>query len=213
MTLYAERKAEHVALARKHFAADMLVKGTYGEGAGTEFRGCSVGCLRHDIDCDDSGNKHADLAEYFLYPEWMLRLQDTIFEGLPSPEHLQWHVTIAETLETLPEDYDWQAAFHRVMSGILHVALPHAGTSTEVVQCVIGLHDRAARGGTVTSEEWAADAVARWAAAGVAAVVARWAAADAADAAARWAAADVAGAYFQIRDAIIEALKVQKVKP
>jgi hypothetical protein len=175
MTLYAERKAEHVALARQHYAADMLKKGTYGERQGYEFRGCSVGCMWHSIGGRNIINHHADIAEYFLYPEWMTRLQDTLFEGLPSPEHLHWHVTLAEKLAELPEDYDWQLAFHRIMGVILCVVLPYADTSTEVVRSVIGLHGRATQGETIAQEEWrpieALAAETRWEAATAAAAL------------------------------------------
>ena len=32
-----------------HEEADMLMKGTYGEGAGCDFRGCGIGCSLHSL--------------------------------------------------------------------------------------------------------------------------------------------------------------------
>jgi len=153
---YAERKRLHVELAEKHLAADMLIKGTYGETYGS-FKGCSVGCLSHDID-PERNDPHANVAEYFDYPEWLVRLQDTVFEGLPSPQDVQWHKQIADALGRLPEDYDWQKAYHRVQIAILRVAHKHAGTSEEVVQQVIDLHELSANGGAVDDARTAARA-------------------------------------------------------
>ncbi len=74
-----EVKAKHVALAKHHVAADLLLAGTYGGKAGPA---CSVGCLARDygLKTDD----HEGLAEAAGLPLWLVRVQDYAFERLPS---------------------------------------------------------------------------------------------------------------------------------
>ena len=232
------QRIEGLAVARRHYEADMLVQKTYGlDGPG--FRGCSVGCFLHAIYPDmtaesirDLGDKHRLVADSFGYPEWLVWLQDVIFEGLPVGERERWHVQLFEVLAELPDDYDWKRARHRTHASILRVALRVAGDAREVVQRVLDLHERAARGDYVSDKEWsAARSAARlamrpaarlarrpaeWSAMGLAEWSAsHWsavrsaanAAARAANAAAR--AADSAGgsaAYQEIRDGVLAAL-------
>lgn len=194
----ALQRQEFLDQSRAHYAADMLLKGTFGTEKTGTFRGCSVGCHLHHINPEHrASGKHAAVANYYGYPEWLARLQDSIFEGLPDDECNRWHLQLAETLYTLPDDYDWQAAMHRVLVAILRVALQHAGKAAPVVQTVIDLHERAARGETVTDKEWQkaerAAALTAERAARVAAWATAWAAARAAGWAAGWTAARAAG--------------------
>src|SRR5688572_23347118 len=98
------RKIELVEAAKAHFKADMLVKGTYGEGEGEHFQGCSVGCLAHALSPKEaipSFEIHKRVADHYGYPEWLALLQDTIFEGLPNGpqgENSRWHVQLAEAI-------------------------------------------------------------------------------------------------------------------
>ncbi|ALN79472.1 hypothetical protein [Lysobacter antibioticus] len=94
----AALKAEHVAQAEHHAAADMLASGTYGTGKGAEFRGCSVGCFAHDIDPERYGDWHAIVAEARGLPEWLIQLQDSMFEGLPQAERVSFHVELAKRI-------------------------------------------------------------------------------------------------------------------
>lgn len=64
-------KAIHVEQAERHAAQDMLVAGTYGEGEGAAFRGCSVGCFAHDID-PSSFDHHEVVAAARGLPEWLV---------------------------------------------------------------------------------------------------------------------------------------------
>ncbi len=64
-------KAKYVARVKAHAKADELVKGGYwGNG-----KGCAVGCTIH------SSQHNAYETELGL-PEWLARLEDTLFEGL-----------------------------------------------------------------------------------------------------------------------------------
>jgi len=90
-------KARHVALAVHHRDADMLVSGTYGQTAGGAFRGCSVGCMAHDI-APKRRDHHEVVAEDAGWPEWLVRLNDSIFEGLPTGKRENFHVELREAI-------------------------------------------------------------------------------------------------------------------
>ena len=218
------RRAELLEHAKAHYAADMLIKGTYADTDAENFRGCSVGCFLHNIyprktkiQIGNLSNKHRIVAKHYGYPEWLALLQDTIFEGLPNGESAKWHVQLAEVLSILPANYDWQAALHRVHVAILRVSYCTDGAAKEAVQRVIDLHERAGRGEAVSADLWsaarsaaksAAESAAKSAAESAARSAAESAAKSAAESAARSAAWSAAwsAAYREIRDGILAAL-------
>jgi len=165
------QKSELLEQARAHYAADMLLKQTYGRIEDDSFKGCSVGChLRHikpdfDNDHHDYTDKHGIVARYYGYPEWLALLQDAIFEGLPNGESAKWHVHLAETLAGLNDNHDWQSTLHRVHVAILRVSYHTAGEAKEAVQAVIDLHERASRGESIEDAAWSAARSAAWSAA------------------------------------------------
>lgn len=153
-----EQKTEFLEQSKSHFAADMLLKGTYGTKKGNEFKGCSIGCHLHHIyprktsrQISDLRDKHFRVAGYYGFPGWLALLQDTIFEGLPNGESAAWHVLLAEKLAGLPEEYDWQAALHRVHVAILRLSYQTAGLTQEVKR-ILDLHERAGKGDQVSNE-------------------------------------------------------------
>jgi hypothetical protein len=88
-----EFKSELHALAIKHREQDQYIKGEYGKMNG-KFKGCSVGCLVYNINqkegTDADFGDHAFLAEKLGVPEFICRLQDSIFENLPEPINTEW---------------------------------------------------------------------------------------------------------------------------
>ncbi|HEY4292097.1 hypothetical protein [Luteibacter sp.] len=94
----AALKAVHVTQAEHHAEADMLAAGTYGEGRGAHFRGCSVGCFAHDIDPTTDTNWHEVVAEARGLPVWLICLQDSMFEGLPHEDRATFHVDLAKRI-------------------------------------------------------------------------------------------------------------------
>ena len=94
-------KKEFVAELKKHQKADRFIKGTYWDGK----RGCSVGCSLQSIsklkklDFKDFGN-HARYPELLGIPEWLARLEDTIFEGLPVKRSKKWTVEFSQAINT-----------------------------------------------------------------------------------------------------------------
>jgi hypothetical protein len=110
----------------------------------------------------------ADILTAGIYPEWLVRLQDVVFEGLPEDERNDWHVQIADAIAA--RGRDWPIILHAIHAAILRVCLGSAGSSAGVVQAVIDLHERAARGDPVPGAEWSkAAAEAVWSAAEAAA--------------------------------------------
>lgn len=156
-----EQKQEFVANSKRHFEIDaMLAKGEYGSVKKGEFKGCSIGCHAHDIlpDIDPSelgllSNIHVVVSRYYDYPEWLAHLQDLLFENLPGGENRQWHVDLAEAF---PVNANAQILLHEVHLAILRICYKTAGGSQEVVQAVMDLHERAAKGEQVTQAEWSA---------------------------------------------------------
>jgi len=227
-----DRRSELLEAAKAHYAADMLIRGTYSDTDAEDFKGCSVGCFLHSIypkksavQIGDMDDKHRIVARHYGYPEWLALLQDTIFEGLPNGESAKWHVQLAEKIAALPHGVDWQPILHRVHAGILRVSYRTSGSAQEAVHRVIDLHERAAKGEDVSDELWsaarsAAESAARSAARSAAESAARSAAESAARSAAwsaarsaAWSAARSAAwsaarsaAYQEMRDAILSAL-------
>ena len=214
-----EQKTRLIEITERHHAIDgMLIKGTYGKMNGS-FKGCSVGCIMRDINPEFNGefdeNIHEKVALEFGYPEWLVRLQDKIFEGLPDGENLDWHVQLSKAI---PVNADWQKILHQVHVAILRVSYRTAGSSKEAVQGVIDLHERVIAGESLCDGDWsAAESAAEsaaWSAARSAAESAAWSAArsaawSAAESAARSAAESAArsAAYQEIRDAVLEVLE------
>lgn len=64
-------KAKYIERLKAHKLADEIVKGQYWENG----KGCAVGCTIHS-------SKHKNYEDKLGIPEWLARLEDTIFEGL-----------------------------------------------------------------------------------------------------------------------------------
>ena len=86
-------KADLIKEVIKHREADAIVKGYYGDMSDNEFKGCAVGCSLHSyaiikgIVLDTSEHKN---YEKFGISELLARLEDNIFEGLPSTHNKKW---------------------------------------------------------------------------------------------------------------------------
>ena len=90
-----EFKDQMIAAAISHREKDEYIAGCYAKMNGS-FKGCSVGCSLFDvkgikgIDVGEDYADHALLAKELGIPEFICRLQDSIFEGLPESERLRW---------------------------------------------------------------------------------------------------------------------------
>jgi hypothetical protein len=205
-------KAAVLAELAAHRVADEIIQGTYWRDG----KGCAVGCLTHD----PHGGHHLYESRWGI-PEWLARLEDAVFEGLPLdaakgwPERFMGAVPVGVeitdsvadglaverlTVEVLPLAPSWPEPVRAEVVG-----------AVEQVIDALGGDDLAARARSAGAA-WAAESAA-WAAAWAARAAAEsaaWAAESAAWAA-RWAesagwAAESAARWEAEADRIIAAL-------
>lgn len=83
----AQLKANLLIEVEKHRLADAIISGTYGENDKGKFRGCAVGCsiesLTRLTGKSYQTSDHSAYPNLVGVPEWLARVQDTIFEELP----------------------------------------------------------------------------------------------------------------------------------
>lgn len=96
-------KQEILTEMYKHKAADAFIKNTYGEtDESGKFFGCAVGCSLKSIGqikgIDIDTSRHVLYEKYVDVPEWLARLQDRIFEGLPDKERTEWPTRFWEAI-------------------------------------------------------------------------------------------------------------------
>jgi hypothetical protein len=72
-------KDKYLLRVREHRLADEIVKGKYWEDG----KGCAVGCTIH-------GSNHKSYETELGIPEWLARVEDVIFEGLPNERAKEW---------------------------------------------------------------------------------------------------------------------------
>ena len=79
----------------KHQKQDQFIKGTYAKMNG-KFKGCAVGCAIDSFNIklgkSYDKNNHKAFEEAIGVPEYLARVQDTIFEGLPEKENSKFAV-------------------------------------------------------------------------------------------------------------------------
>lgn len=87
-----------------HWEQDAFVQGVYETMDLDEvFRGCAIGCSIHSIatltqqplDCSD----HSLYEKYLGVPEWLAKVEDAIFEGLPKNEAEEWPLQFTEAIK------------------------------------------------------------------------------------------------------------------
>ena len=130
-------KELHVEQAKKHYEQDMLIAGTYGETDTDVFRGCSVGCFAYEISGQADDNPHKIVADDRGLPEWLIHLQDRIFEGLPLEDRKKWHVQLAEAI---PVGIDLEPVRHKLaimrMDKLIALQQRNIGASNIVQQTI-----------------------------------------------------------------------------
>ena len=181
----AETKQTILNRVRLHRQADQLVKGMTGEDG----KGCSIWCSFEYYD-------HKRGAEESGCPEWLLRLNDTLFEGMSDERSQQWpeQFWAAIPVGVDMEPVRWKLAIARHKRQLEHRAEwaePYGAKVEECLNLTIAYFELLRSG----EPDSAADSAA-WSAAESAARSAAWSAArSAAWAAARsaaWAAAESA---------------------
>jgi hypothetical protein len=200
-----EFKSQLVAAAIEHRKSDDYIAGAYAEGNG-RFRGCSVGCSLHDVQklrgvkVVDHGD-HELLAQTLGVPEWLCRLQDSIFEGLPDDKRSRWTERLyaaipigadlepvkhklaircltrladaqRKALETATDDHGLADAIKQVLAALDQVIACHRAEVGEV-ECVADWSAARSAASAAESAAWSA-AESAWSAARSAALSAAW---------------------------------------
>lgn len=95
-------KEEFVAEMRAHQEADRLMKGTYWKEDLN--KGCAVGCAIHSIakikHLQLNKSEHSNYETHLGIPEWLARVEDTIFEGLPDERSKSWPLEFSEAINS-----------------------------------------------------------------------------------------------------------------
>jgi hypothetical protein len=97
-------KAKYLARVEAHRLADQLIQGVGFEGG----KGCAVGCTFDNYD-------HSRGPIKIGVPEWLMRLEDVIFEGLPKGAAMLWPTQFLEAIPvgTNLEPVRWRLAILR----------------------------------------------------------------------------------------------------
>jgi hypothetical protein len=213
-------KSDFVEEVRWHREQDRLIKGQYSDGHGDNFRGCAVGCSLHSLNkrrgLELDVSNHMAYEEHLGIPVQLARLEDCIFEGLPSedaklwPERFSSAISVGADLATVwPKFSLWILTD----SGLLH---PDEATRPSV-DAVAALYRRWVDGDMPSQAEWESAAwsaeSAAWSAESAArsaesaawsAESAAWSAASAARSAARSA---ESAAWKSMADKLVELLE------
>jgi hypothetical protein len=135
-------KKKYLARVKAHRLADQIVKGTYW----AEGKGCAVGCTVHS-------GKHASYETELGIPEWLARLEDALFEGMPDEDAQKWPETF---LAAIPVGADLEPIKAKILMYILKSSLRHVDAVrfprvVAVIENVIKLY----KSGTATAEDFA----------------------------------------------------------
>jgi len=180
-------KASFLEEIGKHEQADMLRKGSYGNGIpDCGFKGCAIGCALHSLNklqgkppselANDTGNHERYVTELGL-PLWLAYMEDHIFESLPDNLSKTWPRRLAEAIPVGACVHDLVLA--KILRWTLAAERFGARYATEdaavvaVVDRIVALFDRTIRGDEPTSKEWDA-ARAAWDARAARAARAAW---------------------------------------
>src|ERR1700677_1718298 len=97
-------KKKFVAEIEKHRKADAIVQGTYGKQNG-KWSGVAAACSLRSLaiiegkELVEQYSEHASYETDLGIPEWLARLEDTIFEGLPVEEAKKWPTLFAKSIK------------------------------------------------------------------------------------------------------------------
>jgi len=98
-----DKKVQQKFITRleEHYKLDEIIKGQYWEDG----KGCAVGCTVHS----DSHNCYE--IELGI-PEWVARLEDQLFEGMPNDKAKEFPLKL---LNSIPLGFDnWQHIYHQL---------------------------------------------------------------------------------------------------
>jgi hypothetical protein len=93
-------KKDFVNELKKHQEMDNFIRGNYWTGK----KGCAVGCSLKSISTVNDLNlrqfsDHALYETHLGIPEWLARLEDTLFEGMSEEKSRAWPVDFAVAIK------------------------------------------------------------------------------------------------------------------
>ena len=161
----------------KHRKADQIEQGHYGKENGI-WKGCAVACSLRSLAILDGEALQTKYGDHALYesklgiPEWLARLEDRIFEGLPVKDAKKWPSDFAKAIPVGAnlESVKWRFSAFLLKENIERVlALDiNDGLKTLVVDAirkVLAVHSSAIKTGQWDeSAAWSAASAARSAA-------------------------------------------------
>src|SRR3990172_5464801 len=94
-------KEDMVREMESHLEQDQFIKGNYSLMNG-KFKGCSIGCAVDSLNRIKGKalkyDRHLNFEEELGIPEWLAKLNDIIFEGLPEKEAGQFSVDFLKVI-------------------------------------------------------------------------------------------------------------------
>jgi hypothetical protein len=168
-------KEKIVKEMKLHKEQDRFIKGHYSKNNG-DFRGCAVGCAIDSINKVLNKkyfyNDHSKFEDAIGVPEWLAKLSDTLFEGLPDGKNSQFAV---DFLETIPVGVDltpvkWKFCAFLLKKNIERVLVLDISDELKkqvinAIQGVLVLHETATKTGIWDASAAASAASAAWSAA------------------------------------------------
>ena len=95
-------KDQFIKEIKWHNEQDAFMQGTYIEDNKNNFRGCAVGCSINSINkllgTAYDYDEHIDMAETLQIPEWLVRVEDKIFEELSEKDSKEWPLWFSEAI-------------------------------------------------------------------------------------------------------------------
>ncbi len=156
--LTAEIKRKIVKEAKRHEKLDAWVTGDYEQKNGV-VKHCSIGCVRFALGLQSNIGEHGQLVDPTGVPEYILRMSDQIFEGLPESKRGTW---TRRLWSAIPANKDLSRVQDQMSAWLMldkKIGLAHIAQQEDVraVAKVIGeLYLRRGNGETGLKDEFAA---------------------------------------------------------
>ena len=166
------QKEKFVSIMQKAYDEKRLESGKYW--CKSDCTGCLVGQIAQTED-----SPHKTFAKDFNCPEWIPKLFDNVFEGLPDGKREQFAINV---VNAIPVGFDnWQSWYHRFCIFLLEDVCQNTDNPTviQVIVDIISLH----KSEETDEGKWSTACVAAWSAAWSASSAARSAAWSASSAA------------------------------
>ena len=129
------KKVKYLKLAKQHREADRFLQGSWiekGKGEAGMHRGCFYGCImQRKEDVLSSASKTMGL------PEWIVRVSEKIFEGLPKDLAKEFPVKLLEAIPTTADTTQmWKDWHYTVLMDKKHGQYKNCGDNEECKKAI-----------------------------------------------------------------------------